>query len=519
MEEISKKKTEELEVTKICEEIKKEKKLFKALSLYGIYHMKKITTFYPGFKYAFFFKKFKNVFEKYYYNNSIEKFPKIINKIKVKINNDFPLIKLIDNLSLQEQEKIFIISFIITNRTVYFFLAILCIMKQKINIIFEYDDYDNISIHIISELYNISEQMKNKKDDVLHINYIKNNFTFNFSKNFDKIDFEKLNEFEIYGIHINGDKKDTKIIDIKNYLNNFNNNMIDEKLELQFKAIQIQFFEQKEINFKQTNKKNSLKEKDLAQYNEINSLKEKYLVLDNEINALKEKNLEQDNEINALKEKYLIQENEINSLKKEINELKTKFNNMKGRFIFKAFADYLFIIFNINIKLKNKIKCKQLKARINKLGCDSSYILSIIKFMKALYYNKTLYNNQTESSHYIPSIEEINNTILSLYKNDESFVFDLFQRLKPEKTIKEIMAKNNDLTKLLKSKCPSTEKKLQKNEIIEKINTIITDDEKKKSIDVIKQIINEYENNNDYDNDENDDEEEEYECDEVYDEF
>ena len=75
------------------------------------------------------------------------------------------------------------------------------------------------------------------------------------------------------------------------------------------------------------------------------------------------------------------------------------------------------------------------------------------------------------------------------------------------------------VTKLLISKCPSKEKKLQKNEIIEKINKIITDDEKKKSIDVIKQIINEYENNNDYDNDENDDEEEEYDCDEVYDEF
>ena len=61
MEEISK--TEELDVTKICEEIKKENNLFKALSLYGIYHMKKITTFYPGFKYASFFERFKNVFE------------------------------------------------------------------------------------------------------------------------------------------------------------------------------------------------------------------------------------------------------------------------------------------------------------------------------------------------------------------------------------------------------------------------------------------------------------------------
>ena len=273
--------------------------------------------------------------------------------------------------------------------------------------------------------------------------------------------------------------------------------MIDEKLELQFKAIQTQFLEQKEINIKQTNEINSLKEKDLAQENEINSLKGK--------------NISQEKAINSLKGKNISQEKEINSLKKEINELKTKYNNIKGRFIFKAFADYLFIIFSINIKLKNKRKYKQLKARIKKIGCDSSYIFSIIKFMKSLYYN------QTENSHYMPSIEEINNTILSQYnKNDESFVFDLFQRLKPEKTIKEIIAKNNDLTKLLISKCSSTEKELQKNEIIETINKIITDDEKKKSIDVIKQIINEYENNNDYDEY---DDEEEYESDEEYDEF
>ena len=355
------------EITRISDQIKIEKNLFKTLSLYGKYNVIKMATLYPGLKSALFLKKLKIIFENFYNNINNDKLPKFVKKNNAKINDNFPLEKLIDNLSLNEQEKKLIISFILINKTNATLLAILCTMKQQINLIFEYDD--DISFHFINNLFNISELIKTKKKDILYIKYIKNDFNYDFIKNNENINFTKLNEFEIYGISVNGDKKSNKIIDIKDYLNNFNNNMMDEELELKFKNIQYQLQEQRGIIIKQSN----------------------------EINSLKEKDSQKSEEINSLKEKDSQKSDEIKTLKNKIIDLENKYNNIKGRFIFKAFADYLFILFNINVKLKNKKKKKILKFKIEKAGCDSSYIIPIIKLMKYLY------RNLTEESHYIPT--------------------------------------------------------------------------------------------------------------------
>ena len=63
---------------------------------------------------------------------------------------------------------------------------------------------------------------------------------------------------------------------------------------------------------------------------------------------------------------------------------------------------------------------------------------------------KYLYFEQTEKSHFIPSSEEVKTIILSCYnKEEDMFIFELFERLQPEKIIIEIIKKNNDLKKLL----------------------------------------------------------------------
>ena len=479
LEEFKVLKLGENEITKLINEITKEKDLFIALSLYGIYNMEKITTLFPGFKYSLFFQKLTKVFQNYYNNKKIGKLPKFINKISKRINIDVPWTQFINNLSLNEEEQKLIFIFIITNKSDYLLLIILYIIKKNINLIFEFDQYDNITFSAIKSFYDITEQINNNKNNILHIKYINNNLTFVFIKNNNDIEFEKLNDFEIYGIDLKGDKKEVQKINIKNCLNKINNIMIDDDLEVRFKNIQNQFIKQKEINIKQTN----------------------------ELNILKEQDKKKANEINMLKEQDKKKANEINMLKEKINELETKYTNLKGRFIFKAFYDYIFLLFNVNIKLKNKTKNKSLIAKATKLGCNISYIFPIIKCMKLLYYK------QTDKIHYTPTNEEIKTVILSQYDKDEdSFIFELFKRLSPQNTIQKIIVKNNELTKLLISSVSSEEKNLQKSLIINEINTIISEEEKKKSISIIKEIINEFEDNIKYE-DEYDDEYDYDECD------
>lgn len=83
-----------------------------------------------------------------------------------------------------------------------------------------------------------------------------------------------------------------------------------------------------------------------------------------EIKSLNKKNdelkNEHNNEINLLNQK-------IEILNKKINELEINHNNLKGRHIFKAFADYILLLFSIDINMKYDAKISLLKKKLKKM--------------------------------------------------------------------------------------------------------------------------------------------------------
>ena len=369
----------------------------------------------------------------------------MVEKIAKRFDAEFPLNNLIGSLSLKEKERKLILTYGITNKSASFFIILLFILKQKINIIFEFDKFENISFNFIKIFCDINKQIEANKNKILHLKNIKNELTFSFD-NINNIKFEELKEFELPCIKINGDKNIIEIINMKDYLNKkiINNNM-DNDLEERFNNIQKQFVEQKNI-----------------------------------IDSLKHEN----DSLNK----------EVSSLKEEINKLDTKLGKCRGRFIFKSFIDYIYVLFNINIDLKNKIKMQQLVDKAVKENYDISYILCIIKYIQKLYFN------ETENSHNIPRKEEIKEIILSqLDENSDKIIFDMFDKLHPENVIQKIIEKNNDLTKLLISNSSEKERVEKKSLIISEINGMMSLEEKEKSVNIIKQIIDECKNINKYD--------------------
>ena len=223
---------------------------------------------------------------------------------------------------------------------------------------------------------------------------------------------------------------------------------------------------------------------------------ERFSIINKQLEKQKTINIQQKNTIDSLNKKIDSLNKKIDSLNKEINILNEKMNKLdanydklKGRFIFRAFIDYIYVIFNININLKNTIKNKILIELAEKKKYNISYILVIIKFMEKLYYN------ETDNSHYIPKKEEIKGIILAQFnERNDKFIFDLFQKLHPETIIQKIMEKNNELTKLFNSIPSKEERDKQKSLIMSEINGIISLKEKENSIKIIKEITDDCKN-------------------------
>lgn len=137
--EISKHKEKKNQIN-IEDEIINENNFFKLLALLGMKNIQNILNYYPGFKYSKLFQKFLIIFEEYKNNindsyNINEKLLKTVEKFAKRINTDFPLKKLIENLSLKEKERKLILTYGITNKSVSFFIILLFILKQRIKII------------------------------------------------------------------------------------------------------------------------------------------------------------------------------------------------------------------------------------------------------------------------------------------------------------------------------------------------------------------------------------------------
>ena len=435
----------------IKKEIEKENNFFKMISLYEIYYLSKTFCLYPGLKYTKIFKKFYSIFINYCHGKEEKKNYKIIDKIINRMNNNFPYFKLINNLEIKgEEEKQLVLAYLLINKVISNLLLIICLIKKEINVIFEYNSLNGIPFNAIQFFNDITEKIKINNNKILHIKYNNNNLSFNFEENNKNLKFEILSEYEIYTIKNNGDKNEIKIINIKHYLNNedFFYNKMDDEIESKFQEIEKEFIIQKEINNKQEAK------------------------------------------INKLEKDKISQEKEINFLKKKVSELEANMIEFKGRFIFKAFLDYIYLLFNVNVNLKSNEKINQLRCSKELDGYYYDYIYQIAIYMKKLYYK------QTDQSHYLPSSTEIKTTILNCYnKQEDEFIYEMFERLKPEKIIRQIIEKNNNLTKLLiSSEYSNSEKDKQKLLIISEINKIMSDKIKNESISIIKEIIDNCEN-------------------------
>ena len=166
-------------------------------------------------------------------------------------------------------------------------------------------------------------------------------------------------------------------------------------------------------------------------------------------------------------------------------------NNLKGRFIFKAFADYILLLFGIEINLEYNDKKTLLKEKAKKKGIHFRDIFFIVQKMKDLYYT------ETAISHNESSVEEIKSTILNqFYETDYDFMSELFNKLNPEKDIQIIIKKNNELTQVMISNSKEIknekEKDLKKMKIISEINNILSTEKKEQLMSNLIKIIKDY---------------------------
>ena len=368
------------------------------------------------------------------------------------VEKKIKLFELIDHLIEQKKEKELIYLFYVINveNKHFFLLILLYFINNKIKIVFEHDETSFssfIGLDKIITLFkeNIFEKIINIIDDnkILNIKLINDNFTFVLNNNNNNINLDELNEFEIFTFIINGDKKIKKIINIKSYFKIIENNMDIDYLS-------------------------HIKNLETELKTEIANNKIEIVSLNEKIKFLNEKNKELIND----------HKKEINLLKEKIKELESNHNNLKGRFIFKAFGDYLFLLFDIDINLKYSVKKDLLKEKTKENGIEYYFVFYIVQKMKDLYYT------ETNISHNESSFEEIKSIILNqFYGLDYDFMEKLFGQLNPEKDIQNILKKKKELTRIMISNdekgTDEKKKDSKKLEIISEINTILLNEKKK----------------------------------------
>ena len=261
-----------------------------------------------------------------------------------------------------------------------------------------------------------------------------------------------------------------KIINIKAFFNKEINNMISTEIDKRFESIE-----------------------------------KKLEVMSKEKEELREELNKQGKEKEELKKEINNNTNEISILKAELKKLendKIKYDNLKGRFIFKSFVDYFFLIFDINIDLEYTDKKEMLKKKSGKYFKE---IKLIIQRMKDLYYE------QTNIIHGIPTYDEITASILDQYDEYEDYyMFEIMEKLKPQNEIKNIIIKNNELTKItlrhtiqsegakgvmlgkVSQQQEEKEKENAKKEINKQINALIPKGRKTELVKKLEEILEKY---------------------------
>lgn len=297
-------------------------------------------------------------------------------------------------------------------------------------------DLDRVIISFKEEVFSkIKNNLSNKK--ILHIKLINDNFSFSIEDIWDNNkDIKLTNEFEI--ATIKGDKKLHKIINIKSY----------------FKIME-------------------------------NSLDPDYA------SDLMTKVNNYEKEIELLKKAIEDHENKINLLNTEIERLKkieSENNKIRGRFVFKGFIDYVFLLFDIEINKKYEEKYELLKENVKKNKINFRDVFFMIQKIRQIY------KSETNIAYKEYTLNEIKIIILDHFiESDYIFMEKFFEKLKPEKVIQFLMKKNNELTLLMMNNdTKEEEKKKQRDEINKEINKSLSTEDKKDLISYLIELIEEY---------------------------
>ena len=181
--------------------------------------------------------------------------------------------------------------------------------------------------------------------------------------------------------------------------------------------------------------------------------------------------------------------NDLNNTIDELIQTENKYYQLKGRSIFKSFANYIYLIFGIKYELDNDDKLENLKEETQKLKIDFDKISIFVNYFTSLY------KTQNKESHWDPSTKDINEYILLEFGNSKFTKEDIenlktfFKDITPEKEIKDLINMDNELTHINVSKEIKYEEKASlKNDIISKINNSIKEERKEKVLKELKKI-------------------------------
>ena len=159
---------------------------------------------------------------------------------------------------------------------------------------------------------------------------------------------------------------------------------------------------------------------------------------------------------------------------------------MKGRFIYKSFCDFIFLIFDINVEIKLEDK----KALLEQFAIKNNVNLEKIKLI--IEEIRKVYSQQTQESHWRPTEKEIKEYILALYddkKGEQDLLKQFFEYSAPETEIIELIKKNDDLTIVNNSNKEIKVKEKEKSKINSEINNMLGVERKERLLEILLDIF------------------------------
>lgn len=191
-------------------------------------------------------------------------------------------------------------------------------------------------------------------------------------------------------------------------------------------------------------------------------------------------------QMNDMKKSY---EKEVAKLNDKIDYLlqcEEKFFYLKGRFIYKSFCDFIFLIFDINVEIKIEDK----KALLEQFAIKKNVNLEKIKLI--IEEIRKVYCQQTQESHWRPTEKEIKEYILALYddkKGEQDLLKQFFESSAPETEIIELIKKNDDLTLVNNSNKEIKVKEKEKSKINSEINNMLGVERKERLLEILLDIF------------------------------